>query len=375
MENNTDFENDVARTEDYTEVYFRATVCGAEFQILKLESPTHAQYAVLDTRGRDCVHMTLQTRRDTPRLYLSQIQYRPTCTIGEPMQHGMTTQCMVKALLLTVMNDLPPSYDRVYLKDMSTIECVLPSSNDSFPIPLAPFRFVITGKTWYEAHFGAKILNETVRQKLDAANARLDSHVSDTDLAVLRDALDSGLSHYTDEWYRVLGKVSTDYLSTIRSPTTWRTIFADLFSHTGTIAKRMGANIGCILFTSLQDYIEQAFGLPPMTAINMYIPRDTILAYPEASGLRTGIDTTPAHIDTKRKESLMKTSMLLTWDPIHYVGGKQTLKKSRIHRIRRHTTLISQLHRRETTRRETRKRGRVAYALRRRRPAIASEKN
>jgi argonaute-like protein implicated in RNA metabolism and viral defense len=65
----------------------------------------------------------------------------------------------------------------------------------------------------------------------------------------------------------------------------------------------------------------------------MYIMRETIMAYSEASTIDILRNDTPTHTDKKRKNMLLKSSMIFNSPGIYLVGGKKTLKARRIKQI------------------------------------------
>lgn len=321
MENDTNFNNDTITQQEYVEEYYRAIIGGMKYQILKLFSEDQAQYSILDERGRDCVHIIIQTRRGDNRVYMSQVTYRPTCAITETMMHGLSTINMVKALLIKVMRDT--NVDRIYLKDKSEIDCVLPEDeNTVFKISLGMFSFILNGKTWYQKHFGAVVMSESKASAMNVANTLLESPMTPEDAKQLTDILQTELHYYSAmSWADLVMKTAHEIVSR-KIGESWRSVLFGLFSDKGS------KNIGCLLFEMLRSFLIERFNLPDLTNINMYIMRNTVLSYPETIVIEQ--DEMPIHIDKKRKEMLFKSSMIMNGVSLYLVGGKKTLKANRI---------------------------------------------
>ncbi len=320
----------------FAEEYFRTQIGDTEFQILKVSSDGNPiQYSVLDNQGRNCVHATIQCQTfGEGRLYLSQILYRPTCAIGKTMERGEATLHMVKSLLIMAMKDT--EYDCIYFTDKSEIECILPNAYDmAFVASLGILKFITEGYTWYQKHLQAEIVHEKLKEKMDHSNRLLEEGATKEGLESVIAAIDEGLSMYrTERWNTNAKRVATTILSESQGKS-WRSIFSALFSERGDLAKRLGANIGCMLLAILQMEIALMFDLPHLTSIPCRIRRETILAYPEVEYLEFVRNDNPVHTDKKRKETLMKLSYIQSAIPLYTVGGKKTLRLRRVKRIPR----------------------------------------
>lgn len=355
--NNTNFENDT--NIDYTDLseeYYKVTINGNTFQILKLYSDIYKQYTILDSYGRDCVNIYIQLRNDINRAYLSQVTYRSSCAIGESMMRGLSTINMVKALLLFVMHDT--DFDKIYLKDKSEVDCVLPDEETTvYKISLGLLSFLINGKTWYQKHFGAVVVSDQRQRQLDIFDAQLKSEMSSIEANQLKNAIKESLKSYgTYAWIHNVMKNATEIIvSQIGKP--WRSVFFELFSDKGSFANKMKANMGCLLFEFTNDFIEDMFNPPDLKNINMYIPRETILAYPEAN-IEFKKDISPIHVDKQRKNMLLKSSMLFNGVSVYMIGGKKTLKSKNIKTMPREygRNLIGYMNRRNKTIKGTRRR-------------------
>jgi hypothetical protein len=314
MENNTNFNDDISEYHTLFDIYYKISIGGHTFQILKLFSDNHAQYSILDSRGRDCVNIVIQSRRDDSRAYLSQITYRPTCAIGESMSRGSSTVLMIKALLIMVMRDT--NFDRIYLKDKSQIDCVLPGAEDAlFKVSLGLLSFILHGKTWYQKHFGAIPLSDKTRQQLSESNILLESSMTTDDANQL-----IGRINEDADYYRSITGLAAKAINIITANIgkSWRTVCIELFSG------KMRENAGCLLFEILRGFLIETFKLPDLTDINMYILRETVLEYSEPVTIEK--NDTPVHTDKKRKDMLLKSSMLLNGAAMYMIGGKKTLK-------------------------------------------------
>ena len=339
----TDFENNSESYGDLQETYYKTTIGGMTFQILKLFSEQYAQYTILDARGRDCVHITIQMRRNSKRAYMSQVMYRPSCTMGETMSRGASTIQMVKALLIFVMRD--EQYTCVCLKDKSEVDCILPDDeNPAFKMSLATLSFMLYGKTWYQRHFGAEIMNVQTLEQMNTANELLESTMIQSDAMQLMKLIRKELSYYNSAtWKTDVLKAANEI---VVNGSSWRSVFFELFSDKGMLASRVGANLGCMLFETIRRYISNKFNVPDLSSINMRITRQTILSYPE-SDIQIVLDESPVHIDKKRKEMMIKSSFMFNGASMYMIGGKKTLKASRVRHIWREygMNLIGYMHR------------------------------
>lgn len=355
-DSNTNFENNnISEQDDLSEEYYTLTINNNTFQILKLFSDKYAQYTILDNRGRDCVNISIQVRRNESRAYLSQVIYRPTCTVGETMMRGASTINMVKALLIMVMRHT--DFDKIYLKDKSEIDCILPDEETTvYKISLGLLSFILNGQTWYQKHFGAIPLSEQRQAQMTTFDTQLMSEMTSSDAIKLKNKIKESLKNYANSSWRqdVFNTAKDIILSHIGN--SWRSVFFELFSDKGLFSKTMKANMGCLLFEFSDEFIEETFNPPDLKNINMYITRDTILAYPEAN-IEIVKDESPVHTDKKRKNMLLKSSMLFNGMSVYMVGGKKTLKSKHILQMSPEygRNLIGYMNRRNKTIRGTRR--------------------
>lgn len=350
MDNNTDFNNNVTQYDNIHDEYYKVNIDDLEFQILKLTSDKSTQYSILDSKGHDCVHIVIQTRRGESRTYLSQVTYRPTCKMFGLMERGLSTVKMVKALLIKVIKDT--KLNKIYLKDKSEIDCILPDEETVvLKVSLGMLSFIIHGKTWYQKYFGANVLNETTSSKMEVANKLLESIVSADEGRKLLELIDDELKYYPEKMWIVDLEDNVSKIIKSNIDKSWRILLSELFSHSGTLSRKMKANIGCLLFEILNSFLIEKFNLPDLKNLNMYITRETILAYPEAH-IEIEKNDAPIHTDKHRKEMLLKLSaMMNNVSSMYTVGGKHTLKAKRIKPIPRSygRNLIGYFNRRKET--------------------------
>jgi hypothetical protein len=325
--NDTNFNNNTNTYGDLYEEYYKVSIDGLKFQILKLYSDTYAQYSIIDSRGRDCVHVTIQLRRDDKRVYLSQVTYRPTCVMNGVMSRGLSTVKMVKSLLIHIMRDT--DYDEIYFKDKSEIDCSLPEEEETlFKISLGMFSFILNGQTWYQKHFEANVVGNTKQDTLRRLNIELESVFTHKDSDTLLRSIRNELKYYptTQCWLSEL-KILIPNILIQNIGKSWRSVCIDLFSHNGTLAVKLKANIGCFLFEIMNGILIELFhNLSNLRNINMSIHRNTIESYSEAADIHIEKDDRPIHIDKKRKEALIKSSMMMNSESLYMVGGRKTLK-------------------------------------------------
>ena len=332
--NNSNNEFEDVSDNPLSETYLRADIGLSHFQIHRITSDGKpSEYSIVDTRGYDCVRIVVQRKSvdNTNRLYLSQVTYRPTCTIEGSMQRGLQTVRMVKTLLIAVMNDTT-EYDRVYLTDKSEVDCILPNEdNVAFRVSLGLLKFITEGKTWYQKHYGAEIASDKLKNKMDNSNRLLEELVTNDTLHTFTDALNNGLDAYKSEQWNVNAKRIANKILSDGIGKSWRSLLSDLFSDKGVLATTLGENIGCLMLEILQTELNDMFDLPDMTRIPSFILRETILSYPEIHELEVTADATPLH-KTKRKETLNKLSYaaMLNGIPLYTVGGKKTIRSRKI---------------------------------------------
>jgi hypothetical protein len=292
---------------------------GLQFQIVKTTTRNNELlYSILDSHGHDCVHIIVQKNR----LYLSQVTYRPTCTIGKRMERGSPTVKMVKTLLKKVMQDT--TYDRIFLTDQSEIDCILPGDDDvAFRINLPMLSFITSGKTWYQKHFHAEFVSEKLKRNLEKSNNLLESPTSSDDIASFSNVVKEGLDSYKYErWVedaqRIVVQLLTDNIGK-----SWRYILSMLFSERGELSKLLGENIGCLLFEMLQPTLIDMFNIPNLSKIEAFITRDTIMSYPETLHTEFVRNTNPVHLNKKRKNTFQKMAFLTNSLPIYTTGGNK----------------------------------------------------
>ena len=325
-------ESDKESNNNYTDKYYTIELNEHKFQIqiIHKEKP---QFVILDMKGHRCIDIYVQIIADEPRLYLSQVLYRPSCTIGKVMDRGTGTVNMIKALLITVMKQT--DFDKVFLRDKSTIDCIIPPDNTStIPISLPTLHFIIQGNTWYEHYFNAQHVDLAKKEAIDISNKMLLDPIKKDILDKFIEVIVREQDYYDGKWYSELMKVAIKYMNdSFEKNMSWRRLFYELFSKYGVIAKELGSNRSCMLFQTLEEIITTEFKIPCISNLRMYITRDTIMKYPEWN-VKLNINDSPVHKSHKIFDKIRK-NILGSNVGIFTVGGKhtRTIKDNRLKSI------------------------------------------
>ena len=182
---------------------------------------------------RGCVTMTVQTpnaawasdprfaffERDKHLALISWIGYGRRCNLTNDMPGGEGTRKMVQAAMTFVLQRYP-WITAFKLTDASTFVCV-----ESFEMNLADVSWVTHGKTYYERHFGASLLEPNLAAAYAADTARLNGSLPEfADFAQLarlssvpRDKIEllkkahSGAATYRDLFARLKAECGARY--------------------------------------------------------------------------------------------------------------------------------------------------------------------
>ena len=258
--------------------YYKLKYNGLEFQIVKGIILGKKQYILRDISGNECVSINLNEEN---KLYLSTLQYRPSCTIDRPMKKGESTILMLKGLLKFVIEH-ESTQDSIYFDDISEFDCVLPGDGYTINISLPYNNFILYGETWYQRHFNAETTREKLKKQMETSLVNLNTIVKNNEL--YKDILDEILEVIKNQGYPEYEKLNKGihecFKTALEKSTTWMSLFYELFSSDGTLSKRMGKtnNYSCTLFNSTRD-IYYTFKIPTFAYVPMKISRDIIESY------------------------------------------------------------------------------------------------
>lgn len=84
---------------------------------------------VIDNKGKECgtIYIVEDEYNDTRELLLSNVIYKPGCSIRSNMKRGVNTIKMIRSLLCFAMKKIP-KYPYIVITDESYIRCVLPGN-------------------------------------------------------------------------------------------------------------------------------------------------------------------------------------------------------------------------------------------------------
>jgi len=84
---------------------------------------------------------------------LVELHYNVNCSLEKNFQRGTDTT-MIVALVISVIKDLYPFIEGIRFTDTSYRTC-----DNGTIVELAEMNYIVTGKTWYETRFGAKLVD------------------------------------------------------------------------------------------------------------------------------------------------------------------------------------------------------------------------
>ncbi len=145
--------------EEYYEVIGSHTFHMVKSKNTSYENITIHRYS-FGGRRRNCVHLTVYGEDDDIYGHIDGISYSKKCSVDRDLLRGHGTTFMLKAAI-RVVRDLHPDLQGFTLKDNSTIAC-----SNGEDVDLAYLSLLKHGKTWYQKHFGAHLLDDERRERL-----------------------------------------------------------------------------------------------------------------------------------------------------------------------------------------------------------------
>ena len=258
--------------------YYRLTYKGLTFQIVSGIILGKKQYILRDTSGNECVNISID---DDNELYLSTLQYRPTCTIDRLMEKGESTIIMLKGLLKFVVEH-EPDYHSVIFYDISEFDCALVGEEYSISISLARNNFILYGKTWYERHFQAEITDKVLTGQMNRSLIKLNEVVENNELynnilSKIQTILKRNKYSNSDKLQLLIHRC---FENALVLSTTWMKLFYNIFSSDGFLSLNMGKsnNYSCTLFYHV-GMLFNIFDIPTFIDIPMKLSRVTIESY------------------------------------------------------------------------------------------------
>lgn len=115
----------------------------------------------------ECINITIKTDNKRRVGYISYIKYEPECSLTAALERGGGIVEMVK-LALQFVNKIYPEITTFELRDTSNIECdnidmtTSPPRKVNKPLSLSNLYILLYGKTWYELHFNAEMVDKEI---------------------------------------------------------------------------------------------------------------------------------------------------------------------------------------------------------------------
>ena len=111
-------------------------------------------------------NITIKTNSDNKKIgYITHIKYEPECSLNSVLERGGGMVEMVK-LAIQYVSKIYPEITTFELQDTSNIECdkidmtiTFPPRKIIKPLSLSSLYILLYGKTWYELHFNARMIN------------------------------------------------------------------------------------------------------------------------------------------------------------------------------------------------------------------------
>lgn len=121
------------------------------------------EYRVQFGGQKQCINISIYKDDDCPNI--NGISYDEKCTLNKGLEPGKGTIEMIYAALKFIKY-IKPEIKDLYFRDDSKITC-----ENKVIIPLHYFYLSKHGKTWYQTHFNAKLVDKNDRKELkDALN-------------------------------------------------------------------------------------------------------------------------------------------------------------------------------------------------------------
>lgn len=303
----------------HIDTYYKIDIDGTIFQLLHTKVGDKEFFQIIDSKGKDCVKLSIENGDPERELFLPDLSYRSNCSVKGSFERGIGTLRMIKASLIFSMK-LLPDMDSVVFSDDSTFDCELPGEKTRINIPLHTFSFVLYGQTWYSRKLGAVLEdNRNLQESLDRSRSLLQDTVS----GEFRTLWNTKTSSIDEPWL-AKQKVWIQKCFEERKGTksSWMELFQTVF------AKKDSDN--CATFYLLMPNILSMFQIPNIQMSQWKIERATIEAYPEYKcELQTNYS--PIHIKKSKQKNV---SYLFQNIPYFLVGGGGTRKHTRNEVIR-----------------------------------------
>ena len=148
--NNSSLNLNFSNAESYestekTNAYYTINVHDLEFQLLYRISGIRRSCLIIDKQGTECgsIYVDENENDEAKELLLSNVIFKPSCTINGEMNRGLPTIYMLRSLLCFAIKMLP-EYPYVVFMDDSKISCILPDNTTTISVSLAYLEFVLT---------------------------------------------------------------------------------------------------------------------------------------------------------------------------------------------------------------------------------------
>jgi len=317
---------------DRHEEYYRIVVNDISFQLYFQQLGERKCYHIIDSKGNDCVRISIDMGDPEKELLMGGLSYRPSCALETTLTRGSGTISMIKAALIFAMK-INPELDYVVFSDDSHFDCVIPDELTHITIPLHTHNFLLYGQTWYQRMFGAVPAdNGRWTRQIEPSLAELYKPLST--VSSLWNIKTSNISNVTDGWvFDIKEEMRTAFEAMKSTEARCIDYLRAMFSKESPLAKRYGENAPCSMFHLLMPKLVDYFDVPQFQMTQWKIDRSTITSYPEYNSIVSRNDS-PIH---KKRRNTYKNSSRLSYlfnnMPSYYtIGGRKSYAKHRMSR-------------------------------------------
>lgn len=209
-------------------------------------------YTILN-EGKECISVSVK-HNNLSELHLSMLRFYDT----------MDTILLLKELFRFIATN--ETFTKIVFDDLTTYRDI-----------------TMYGKTLYERHFNAILLDSTTRELINKSISNLQSIIDNN---AIYNRLTKFIHHViklteTQEFRNVLNFLLEILDNALKSSScSWMNLFANVFSSTGEIATKYGSQYSCSLYDVLDVAINQLFEIPfECERLDVYITKETIMMW------------------------------------------------------------------------------------------------
>ena len=308
---------------DTYDKYFIIVVNGIQFQLLHNIKGSKHIYAVLDSKGVECIKITVDIDDPEKELFIGGLSYRPDCALDKSLPRGGGTVAMIKAALIFVMKQT--EMDFVTLADDSSFDCELPENDALINIELYTHNFLIYGKTWYQRKFGAvPVDDDKLERDMEISLEKLHKPLPNDFKYIWPNHLSTNLKH--NDWLVAFRDEMKELYETKKSEWDSMTYFRAIFG------KKCKENVHCAVFKLLEPHLRKYYNIPNFQMTQWKIERSSIESYPEFTEIVENLE--PLHAKRKTKiNDKARFAYMFNNIPNFTVGGKRTRKNGTRHAV------------------------------------------